>query len=345
MTDQSAADAITDAFDTYHQNLKLSKDEREAAIARWHEVRDALVAEGLVTETFLQGSFARKTMRKPLNDVDVVVILSDDLFDTVEQEADQSRENAPSLALSALERVLQACFAGASFEHKKHALGVSFDDRDFGIDLTPGREAADRGVVIANTETGDWDWSDCRLINDAVAARNKECDGRFVHQVRMAREVTAEMVGTESRLKMLRGLVAESILFNAITGPESHADAMVAFLEHAETAVLGQILTPSGREDITRKREWDQAQRQAASEAFGRLLALAREAVELTAAGDDAAALSNWASICGEHFPDTDGSVEEFLKNLRSGSATRSGAVTTAMTTGAPTVPQRAWRH
>ena len=39
-------------------------------------MREAVSADGLVVGSFLQGSFARKTMLEPIEDVDVVLLLN-----------------------------------------------------------------------------------------------------------------------------------------------------------------------------------------------------------------------------------------------------------------------------
>jgi hypothetical protein len=45
----------------------------------------------------------------------------------------------------------------------------------------------DDDVLIANTETNTWDRSNTRTLIRVIAERNQACDGRFVHQVRMAK--------------------------------------------------------------------------------------------------------------------------------------------------------------
>jgi hypothetical protein len=64
----------TGAFDEFDAALNLDPREREKAERRHHEITDVLIAAGIAASTFLQGSFARKTMPKPLKDVDMVIV-------------------------------------------------------------------------------------------------------------------------------------------------------------------------------------------------------------------------------------------------------------------------------
>lgn len=67
--------SVTAAFAKFDEEISLDPQERIMAELRHRQVEEVLIAAGLAASTFLQGSFARKTMRKPLKDVDVVVLL------------------------------------------------------------------------------------------------------------------------------------------------------------------------------------------------------------------------------------------------------------------------------
>lgn len=329
-------DAIDAAFAEFDENLKLDPNERDAAVKRWNDVADVLTDAGLVSGTFLQGSFARKTMRKPLKDVDVVVLATPSTLD--------SNENDPTSVIEALRSEILKEFTGATSRVSKHALTVEFPDSDFSVDITPARDGEDRLVYIGNTETAEWDESDCRLMNDAVTERNGETKGRFIRQARMAREIAARMKEQDPRLKVLNGLVAESILYAAVSEPIEYGSAMLDFLDAGSVMANSKILTPSGREDITQKRDWTSADRELVRGAFETLCLAAREAERLAEAGDSERALDSWAEICGEQFPLPERTVEEYLGGLNGGAATRSGSVTEAVDTGVHVAPQRAWK-
>lgn len=333
----ASSKTIDEAFVAFDDNLKLDKRERDDAVSRWNEVAEALEEAELVSAHFLQGSFARKTMRKPLKDVDVVVVAASSLLTATGSE--------PRQVFDRLQSEIRSAFSGTSFEVSKHALTVSFADRDFSVDITPAQESGDDFVLIANAETGEWVKSDCRRMNIAVRERNGQTDGLFVHQARMAREVAAKMKEDYPGLDVLNGLVAESILFSTVAKSMGHADALLSFLEAGSQMVHGSIYTPSGYEDLTDKRGWLASDRDLAGRVFESYLAAAQEAVKLAESGDDEAARDNWAAICGDNFPGGEAPAEDYLRGLGNGSATSAGGVTTSTSTAIPVTPQRAWKR
>lgn len=83
---------------------------------------------------FCRGSFARKTMINPLNDVDVVLVLP--RFD----EARLRRPGGPVESMEQLKPHLTRCYPGVVFDSGKradHALRLDFPDTGFHIDLVP----------------------------------------------------------------------------------------------------------------------------------------------------------------------------------------------------------------
>lgn len=63
------------AFADFDAALNLDPAERVRAQNRHRRITDVLKKAEVVEGTFLQGSFARKTMPKPLKDVDMVVLI------------------------------------------------------------------------------------------------------------------------------------------------------------------------------------------------------------------------------------------------------------------------------
>lgn len=343
MTVQISNRTLAGAFDAFDDNLKLEETERRQAIDRWGEVRECLLEDSLCVDTFLQGSFGRKTMRKPLRDVDMVVLVSDRLVAVAEQEVGEKGASSPEVVMQYFVKALRTVFPTATFQIGAKALMVQFDDVPFTVDLTPARDSKDRWVQIGNTESREWELSDTRIVGDRASARNQKCKGRFVRQVRMVREMVAQLIDREPRFGFIKGLTAESLAYMAIQSPVEHRYAMRLFLRRAREAVLGPIYTPSGEDDLTEKHEWTEEQRQAAQEAFSDLLEQVEEALELENAGALIDAQWVWRDILGQEFPAPASSEAEELHRALQGSVTRSGVVTTSLVTPIQVVPQRAW--
>jgi Nucleotidyltransferase domain len=103
-----------------------------------NDIREAVSADGLVVDSFLQGSFARKTMLKPLKDVDIVLLLDPNLRDPLRAP------DGPGLAMDAFKPRVRTKFPDALFdqgdEPSGKALRVSLPECAFTVDLVPAFE-------------------------------------------------------------------------------------------------------------------------------------------------------------------------------------------------------------
>jgi hypothetical protein len=71
---------IDAAFAAFDESLNLDPRERELAQQVHNDMRAAVSVDGLVVDSFLQGSFARKAMLKPLK-ADIVLLINPALRD------------------------------------------------------------------------------------------------------------------------------------------------------------------------------------------------------------------------------------------------------------------------
>lgn len=117
------------------ESLNLDPAVRHKAQTRHHEIRQVLADAGLVVGSFLQGSFARRTMLKPLKDVDIVCILAERYRDQL------MTAGGPRKALEMFRDAVAAHWPDAGFDEDDppagKALRVSFPDCDF--HRRPGR--------------------------------------------------------------------------------------------------------------------------------------------------------------------------------------------------------------
>ncbi|TFV64601.1 UNVERIFIED_ORG: nucleotidyltransferase [Bacillus sp. AZ43] len=286
------------AFAEFDENLNLDPRERLRAQQVHNDMRDAVSVDRLVVDSFLQGSFARKTMLKPLKDVDVVLLLNPEL---------RERYRAPDGPGRAMEdfkpRVLKK-FPDAEFDQGEEpagkALRVSLPNCAFTVDLVPAFEEdpPTEYVLIGDRHEGSWERSNTRIQRRKVSERNKATGWRFVHQVRMLK---AYRKHHEGQLEFVSGIVMESLAFAAIRTELPHADAVLTTLRHAATAVYGPVYEPAGEDDVTAK--WTPQQRSIAAQAFSEAAARADEAVRLDAAGDPDGAIDAWHTLLGPDFP------------------------------------------
>lgn len=334
------------AFDAFHDALKLDPDERQRAIDIHNKIAGTLSDEDYVDGHFLQGSLARKTMVKPLRDIDMVVILAPSFAarysgNLVEKaiRASASPESGPVAAMRALQAVLEPHFPHATFEIGKHALTIDFGDDSFKFDVVPALDEGD-DVFIANTHTGQWERSNTRQLIRTVSERNQECNGRFVHQVRMIKHSVKEnpVIGDA-----FFGLLSESITHYAVHGSLPHAQACVEiFSVGAQLLADAEILDPTGEDNLLDK--LDATVKADAQRVFADWTDTAAEAREQAEKGNDSAAIDLWHSIFGDSFPEAPRqSAEAAAKAWAGGGLTSTGRVVRD-TSHQPARPTRSWR-
>lgn len=332
--------SVVEAFDVLDTNLALDPGERARAELRHRAVENVLKGAGVAASTFMQGSFARKTMRKPLKDIDIVVLLPQSL--RAEHFTPDGARQVHELFRAPLADRYGSKISFDQTNHAGKALQLCFADVDFTIDLVAAFADEDPDselVYIADRHEGSWEESNTRTLLRVVAERNSDTDGRFIHQVRMVKELTAE----DRDLADLCGLVVEALAYAAIDRKLPHAQAVHVTLERASALVRGQVLDPTGVDDLAAK--WTSAQRLAYSAAFRRTATTAANALERERTGDQATAIELWGSLLGPAFPPAPArSAADTIAGLVGGGVTATGRVTTPGPGAVSARPYRAWR-
>ena len=311
---------LKDCFDALDEELKLDPAVRLRAEGVHNKLGTLLVDAGVAKRTRLQGSFARHTMRGPeLHDIDKIVELADASYDAL------AGPGGPREALSAIHRVLAPRLGGARFEFKKHALAVTLPGDGFNFDAVPAFNPEDdtKTIHIADTDSDRWEPSNTYVLIDTISARNQECNGRFVRQVRMVKHAVHQAGLSD----LIPGLHIESFAYAAVDAAVEHAQAVAATLRAGARLLGGAYTDPTGTDPISSR--LDQADIAIAKQAMQRLAELADSAQRSAAAGNETAAANTWVDMFGRIFPRPANSEQRFLQHLHADNRTP---------------PTRAWR-
>ncbi|MFC7447404.1 SMODS domain-containing nucleotidyltransferase [Rhodococcus daqingensis] len=329
---------VDGAFAELDRNLNLDPKQRLQAQNRHNAIREVLDDAGFVATSFLQGSFARKTMLAPLKDVDIVIVLEEAHWKELQGP------KGPETAMGWFRQTVENAWPNAKFDKgdkpSGKALRVTFPDIDFDIDLVPAFDLDGANVLIGDRDQQHWEPSNTRRQIRAVAERNQATGGRFVHQVRQLKSL---IKNHEEQLGFVKGIVVESLAYAAIHVKASDKRAIAESLEHAKTAVRGGVIEPAGDDNVTAK--WTQTEREVAAKLFSDFAARAAEALRLEVDGDVEAAIDVWHSLFGDSFPVAgDRSPEAVLAAWNSvGSRTSTGRPSISTSGRQPTRPGRAW--
>ncbi|MFC9112182.1 hypothetical protein ACFTWN_02460 [Streptomyces sp. NPDC057092] len=330
-------DSTKGAFDVFDEELNLDGRERKSAQKRHNEITEHLVNAGLAIATFLQGSFARKTMLKPLKDVDMVIRMHPRLEKTLRQPG------GPAQAMSLIREVIAEKYPDALFDvgvAPAHALQVTFAELDFTFDLVPALDVEDSEIVyIADRENDTWEWSNTRTLNRIISTRNQATGGRFVYQVRMLKSFKKGNPVLDDTC----GLLWEAFAYAAVTGPLEHSQALATTLAHAAQAVNHPVLDPTGVDDLTA--EWTIDERNTYATTLAATARRAAEARRLEEDGQHAAAIEIWHTLIGDPFPQAKSqNATDALRALAAGSITSTGRAVVSPRGQQPARPARSWR-
>ncbi|MGW6261529.1 SMODS domain-containing nucleotidyltransferase [Streptomyces sp. NPDC055085] len=331
-------DSTKSAFGTLDEALNLDVRERMRAQQRHNDITSYLVDSGLAITTFLQGSFARKTMLKPLKDVDMVIRMHPRLEGVLRQPG------GPAHAMYLIREVLAEKYPYALFDvddAPAHALQVTFADLDFTFDLVPALDA-DNGseiVYIADRKNDTWEWSNTRTLNRITSTRNQATGGRYVHQVRMLKSYKKDHPVLDDTC----GLLWEAFAYETVTSEVEHAQALASTLTHAAQVITGSVFDPTGIDDLTAN--WTTAQRTAYAATLATAAHRAAEARRLEEDGQHAAAIEIWYDLIGDPFPvAASQTAAEALRALAAGSITSTGRAVISPRGQQPSRPGRSWR-
>ncbi len=323
-----ASTIVERAFAEFDAELNLDPLERLRAVTFHNELTERLKADKIISDAFLQGSFARKTMLSPLRDIDKVFLLHpqyNHLF---------TDEGGAVAAAELVESALKGYYTNSSIDRARHAVQMDLGEGMFSFDVVPAFEAGDgtTDVMIMDLDRETWKRSNTRELIEVVAERNKTCDGVFVHQVRFIKDWARRVLG-----ERLPGLHVESIAFACIDGPLSHAEAVSRiFACGAQVLGLGAGYgEPTGVERLSDK--ISEVDREAARQAFVAAEAQSAKAWMLDEHGREEEAVATWHEVFGALFGDGKQTGGDFLRRLGTGAAVVTGAKAPGAT------PTRAW--
>jgi hypothetical protein len=210
-------------FKAFLSSIQPGDDEVGAAKAAHEKVRDELKTDAESQEahedTFLSGSYARRTAINDINDVDVICILDID-----------HRITPPEVLLSWVQGILSKYYK--TVRPQGRSLGADGKDGVW-LDIVPATpvSAADGPLWIPDRDAKEWVQTHPKGQIAACNDRNKVTDGYFVQVVKLLKAWRDRLPTKSCQLK---SYILESLIHKTIGTPSSHAGAIVTVLEAIE---------------------------------------------------------------------------------------------------------------
>lgn len=181
--------SIARAFDQFHRQVVPAGSRRKTAEKIQQHVRRQLGAhlKGL-QGSFLTGSIDRGTAVKPINDVDIFVVLDP-------REHGLSQE--PRAAIRALQRALKSALGStAHLRPQTHSVGVTVGGTDVRLDMVPAIPDAQADVYrIPDRDRGAWIITNPRLHKKRLDAADAAAGSKLRPLIRMTKVARARSFG------------------------------------------------------------------------------------------------------------------------------------------------------
>lgn len=231
--------SVAGRFDQLLGKLSPSEQDLDRAIATHRRMREELVhRRDWIKETFLTGSYKRKTAIHPLNDVDFFCVV----------DSSWARGKTPQQIQREVQRVLQEIYPQTPIHRQKHSLGVAFPSQEIGYDVIP---AVPVGTVthmpykIIHRETGDGTFIPSNP--GATEAAKEEANSRGGPGGRMLQMIRLVKHWNYKNYKKLKSFHLELLCYGAaptMASCTNNREACARLFEFLSRAVLRDCFVP-----------------------------------------------------------------------------------------------------
>lgn len=287
---------IAQAFDTFLRRLELTDNEREEASRQQRSLRDNLRAQlGHGIRDILSGSYSRGTAIRPLNDIDVFVVL-----DPVAHR-DGYPPATPATCLKKIHAALKAAYPGHEPRIQGRSVHIDFTGTGIGYDVVPAFEERSAGEYkIPDRDRDAWIRTNPEKHKAACVAANDRAGGKLNRLVKAAKRWNQRQPAPNQ----LRSFHLEAMSYGAFsTGPASFPEGLAALFAFLADRVLTSCPDPAGVGPHI-DASMPQPDRTAARQS---LLAAAKEAqraLQLDRQGHTEQAHWIWRELLGDDYPE-----------------------------------------
>jgi hypothetical protein len=314
---------VQQAFEHFErEHVRVPDNENKLAKRVQQEFRDALKRElgALYADSFLGGSYRRKTQAVHLKDLDIIIVLND--------PTGELRTSASGTLK--LMKQSAVCYDRVGVATTKcRAVECELAGCTFWADLVPALDDGHGGLLLAYVSTeenaDEWRPADPKGQTEACHKKNDETGGAYVPVTRIVKFWNGSFVSSPEQRKPLPSYLIEAILADALSGPVSWPEAVLAFFENAQKHL--SLPSPSvpcpGNPGAYVDEMLDDDRRLAALVKVEAALLLVRAAAAET---DTRKALDAWVKVFGSSFPAPSTHPALIANALRSRTATVVGS-------------------
>lgn len=230
---------INHAFEQLRTSLELTDAEQKEASRQQNVVRAKLDQHlGGIDRDFLAGSYSRRTAIRPLNDIDIVLVLNRDTHKDVYPSPSTLPDACLQKVQGALDRAYQA---RVPIRLQNRSVNIEFKESGIGYDIVPAFVVTGGSYMIPDRKRKSWIETNPEKHRDACVKANERAVGKLNPLVKMAKHCNARAE------KRLRSFHLEVMAYEAFGAPPARlSDGLQALLAFLADRVLRTCPNPAG---------------------------------------------------------------------------------------------------
>jgi hypothetical protein len=298
------ASTVIKALDGLRQNLELTPTELEKVIARKDNLIENLLETLNIDEdtVFLSGSYDRMTRIRPLNDIDVFVVLHDD-----EKAKYRNIENGASKLLTKIKDQVKsiADYSRSDVKVDGQAVTLTYSD-GFGFDIVPAFVSGSKYEIPHSPNA--WTTADPKGQKTHLSDKNAQLDGRLVPLVKMIKQWNVNHERPVNSSYYLELLCNQSF---PVIIPTRDLDLLIYVFNQLQSKIMYPTVDP-----VLGSRVGDHMptiQREAAKKKLAKAEEHCKNALAFDAAGNVESAIAELERVFGDAMPAFETTVSKSL--------------------------------
>lgn len=223
---------LAPALQAIIEKIELTQAERAEASRQQNVVREA-IRHYLpdAQQDFLTGSYARHTAIRPLDDIDMFVVIP----------AYPALSNRPEDAVERVRRALELRYPRHAPKLQRRSVNIQFAESGIGYDVVPAVDAGDGVFHIPDRGRGGWIRSAPKRHMDLATSANQRAGNKLKPLIKLIK------YWNRTNHKPLRSFHLEVMAYGALQQPpENYAEGLLTLFRHLSARVERPLADPSG---------------------------------------------------------------------------------------------------
>lgn len=294
---------VPQAFDELFSAIEMTDPERAMASTQQKSLRVKLDALLHLDTTYLSGSYRRRTLIRPVDDIDLLLVLDGSQYkDIIALDG-----VGATTALDLVKVALSNAYPKSEIKPWGRCIQIKFAGTGIGFDVVPAFRDDDGAFYIPDQDHGAWVRTDPKEVERLVTEANEKTDGWLIPLVKLLKS------WKDANDAPIRGYHLEALAYHALQTAPANARAGIADL-FAQLAIDVLCTTP----DIWMHGEAPDthmayADRLKVSTMLQQAATDARRAQQLEDDDDVNGAHAIWRALFGKRYPESGESVKAAL--------------------------------